>query len=186
MSFAFLTRAFGRGGPDEETEEPVSAPARASRRDRRAGRADAVVTEALSQKVLHAFLQNRHQTLVPLTLNLRVLEPAQRDLVIQAMAAAFLAQGRRQDPAPVRDALARISAAEAERQRLDKALAAPLALGDLLDAILDADLGAYAYVASLLAVDQRRRVNQLYLAYLAERLGLAEDVVSSLHRRYRV
>ncbi len=116
-----------------------------------------------------------------------MLEPAQRDLVIQAMAAAFLAQGRRQDPAPVRDALARISAAEAERQRLDKALAAPLALGDLLlDAILDADLGAYAYVASLLAVDQRRRVNQLYLAYLAERLGLAEDVVSSLHRRYRV
>ncbi len=29
------------------------------------------MTEALGQKVLHAFLQNRHQTLVPLTLNLR-------------------------------------------------------------------------------------------------------------------
>ncbi|TNC16004.1 tellurite resistance TerB family protein [Methylobacterium terricola] len=185
MSFAFLTRAFGRDAPDD-VEEPEAAPARASRRDRRAGRADAVVTEALSQKVLHAFLQNRHQTLVPFTLNLRVLEPAQRDLVVQAMAAAFLAQGRRQDPAPVRDALARISAAEAERQRLDKALAAPLALGDLLDAIQAADLGASAYAASLLAIDQRRRVNQLYLAYLAERLGLSEDIVSSLHRRYRV
>jgi uncharacterized membrane protein YebE (DUF533 family) len=185
MSFAFLTRAFARDAADE-AEEPEAAPARASRRDRRAGRADAVVTEALAQKVLHAFLQNRHQTLVPLTLNLRVLEPAQRDLVIQAMAAAFLAQGRRQDPAPVRDALTRISAAEAERQRRRERLVEALALGDLLDAILDADLGAYAYVASLLAVDQRRRVNQLYLAYLAERLGLAEDVVSSLHRRYRV
>jgi hypothetical protein len=52
-----------------------------------------------------------------------------------------------------------------------------------LDAILDADLGAYAYVASLLAVDQRRRVNQLYLAVGAE-VGV-EDRVEEIAERQR-
>ncbi len=37
MSFAFLTRAFGRDDPAGEVEEPGTAPARASRRDRRRG-----------------------------------------------------------------------------------------------------------------------------------------------------
>ncbi len=59
-------------------------------------------------------------------------------------------------------------------------------LGPLLDAIQAANLGSYAYAASLLALNQRNIVNRLYLDYLAARLGIPGDVVASLNRRYRM
>ncbi|WP_298957507.1 DUF533 domain-containing protein [uncultured Methylobacterium sp.] len=166
-------------GPDEEEAAPV----RASRRERRADQADAIVRDALSQKVLRAWLQNRNQTLVPLALNLRNLDAGGRALVVQAMAAALAAAG--QDGAAPGDLLARIGAGEAERTLLAAARAQEPGLGGLLDAVRARDLGAYAYAASLMVLDQRRRVSRLYLAFLASRLSLPEDVVSSLDRRYR-
>ncbi|RVU13177.1 DUF533 domain-containing protein [Methylobacterium oryzihabitans] len=170
--------------PDEAgADEEEAAPVRASRRERRADQADAIVRDALSQKVLRAWLQNRNQTLVPLALNLRSLDAEGRTLVVRAMAAAQAATG--QDAAPPGDLLARIGAGEAERALLADARAQEAGLGGLLDAVRARDLGAYAYAASLMVLDQRRLVSRLYLAFLASRLSLPEDVVSSLDRRYR-
>ncbi|MEH3145776.1 MAG: DUF533 domain-containing protein [Methylobacterium frigidaeris] len=176
------------GEPDESPgDEEDPAPARASRRERRADHAEAIVLDALSQKVLRAWLQNRNQTLVPLTLNLRTLDPEGRSLVVRAMAAALAAAGQEDAAAEAGagDVLARIGAGGAERDLLAATRGEEPGLGGLLDAVRARDLGPYAYAASLMVLDQRRRVSQLYLDFLASRLALPEDLVSSLHRRYR-
>jgi uncharacterized membrane protein YebE (DUF533 family) len=49
--------------------------------------------EALAVKVLDGWLQNRHQTLFPLTLNLRSLDASGRELLVHMMAAAAEADG---------------------------------------------------------------------------------------------
>ncbi len=86
--------------------------------------------------------------------------------------------GRRPRPAmrgaPPGDLLARIGAGEAEAgaaRRCADAGGGPRR--GLLDAVRMRDLGAYAYAASLMALDQRRRVSRLYLAFLASRLSPA-------------
>lgn len=141
--------------------------------------------ESLGSKVLHAWIQNRHQTLLPLTLNLRSLDADERRLVLRAVAAAMAASGRGCDLDLAHGALARIGAGERERRHLADAFGEP-ATPQLFDALLAARLGTIAYGAALLAVDQRDRVTQRYLAYLASRLALPDDAVASLHRRYRV
>ncbi|UMY18520.1 DUF533 domain-containing protein [Methylobacterium organophilum] len=167
--------------PDPAPEP--AAPAR-PRRDRHAGRPEAIVLESLGQKVLHGWLQNRYQTLLPLTLNLRSLDLAQRALVIRLVAAAMEAGGRGCDLDLAQGALARIGAGERERRMLAESFGKP-AEAALFDAILAARIGTHAYGAALLAVDQRDPASARYLAYLAARLALPEDAVASLHRRYR-
>ncbi len=186
-----LARLLPRGAPDaSRPDEPEIAPprpveGRGPRRDRHAGRPQAVVLESLGQKVLHAWIQNRHQTLLPLTLNLRSLDAAERLLVVRVVAAAMAANGRGCDLDLAYGALTRIGAGERERRSLADAFGEP-AVPQLFDALLAARLGTVAYGAALLAVDQRDRVTQRYLAYLAGRLALPDDAVASLHRRYRV
>ena len=173
--------------PGAAAPEAVRPEPRASRRDRHAGRPMAVVVESLGQKVLHGWLQNRHQTLLPLTLDLRSMGIAERTLVLRTVAAAMTAGGRGCDLDLAHGALARIGAGERERRILADAVAgasAPDRL-DLFDALHQARLGTHAYGAALLAVDQRDRVTQRWLAYLAARLALPDDAVASLHRRYR-
>jgi uncharacterized membrane protein YebE (DUF533 family) len=82
-------------------------------------------------------------------------------------------------------ALAATGAGEAERRLLPQAMRQPRPLGQLLREAQEAHLGAHAYAASLLALDQRSRVNQAWLDYLAARLGLPTEVTNSLNRRYR-
>jgi uncharacterized membrane protein YebE (DUF533 family) len=163
-------------------------PARRSRRERPLARPRAIVEESLAQKVLHAWLQNRHQTLYPLALNFRSLRPEEVGLVVHAMAAAITADGRvdREEQARAAGSLDRFGIGEPERRLLVEAVREPRPLGPLLDAIQAANLGSYAYAASLLALNQRNIVNRLYLDYLAARLGIPGDVVASLNRRYRM
>ncbi len=144
-----------------------------------------MLVESLGQKVLHAWLQNRNQTLLPLTLNLRSLDLEERSLVLCVAASAVAANGRGPDLGLADAALARIGAGERERQVLRDALAAGTTRG-LFEAVTAAGLGTHAYGAALLAVDRRDRVNQHYLAYLAARFALPDDAVASLHRRYRM
>ena len=173
--------------PDEGRPDFPRAEPRASRRDRHAGRPMAVVVESLGQKVLHGWLQNRHQTLLPLTLDLRSMGIAERTLVLRTVAAAMAAGGQGCDLDLAQGALARIGAGERERRLLADAFAGTLPTDrpDLFDALQEARLGTHAYGAALLAVDQRDRVTQRWLAYLAARLALPDDAVASLHRRYR-
>ena len=142
---------------------------------------------AVATKVLGGWLANRQQTLVPHTLNFRVLDRAQADLLLAVMAAATQADGeidsREARQLPL--ALRRVGAGEDEARRLDAALAEPQHLGLLLTRVQEAGLATHAYAASLLAINRGARVNRAFLDYLGARLGLAPDVAGSLERRYR-
>ncbi|EYD74757.1 putative membrane protein [Rubellimicrobium mesophilum DSM 19309] len=142
---------------------------------------------AVATKVLSGWLANRQQTLVPHTLNFRVLERAQADLLLAVMAAAAQADGEI-DSREVRQlplALRRVGAGEDEARRLDEALAEPQHLGVLLARVQEAGLGTHAYAAALLAINRGARANRAFLDYLGARLGLAPEVAGSLERRYR-
>lgn len=146
-----------------------------------------VLRSTVATKVLGGWLANRQQTLVPHTLNFRVLEPAQADLLLAVMAAATQADGEI-DPHEVRQlplALSRVGAGENEARRLEVALAEPQHLGVLLARVQDAGLATHAYAAALLAINRGARANRAFLDYLGARLGLAPDVTGSLERRYR-
>jgi uncharacterized membrane protein YebE (DUF533 family) len=166
----------------------ADAPRRRTRRERPAERPREVVVESLAQKVLHGWLQNRQQTLYPLALNFRSLRPDEVGLVVHAMAAALTADGQvdSDERARVQGSLSRIGVGEAERRLLEEAIREPRPLGPLLTELRAANLGSYAYAASLLALNQRNAVNRLYLDYLAARLAIPNDVVASLNRRYRM
>lgn len=68
---------------------------------------------------------------------------------------------------------------------LDAALASPPALSRVLDEVSAANMGAYAYVAALVALGTRDTAGELFLDYLATRLNLPTTVVRSANRRYR-
>jgi uncharacterized membrane protein YebE (DUF533 family) len=169
-----------------ETPEP-GLPEAPTRRHRQGPEPQRIVQEALAAKVLGAWLQNRHQTLFPLTLNLGTLDEAGRALLLRMMVAAADADGGidQAEQDRIAAALDAIGAGEAERRLLPEAIRAPMPLGALLHQVQEARLGAHGYAASLLALDRRSRVNQAWLDYLAARLALPAEVTASLNRRYR-
>jgi len=144
----------------------------------------ALILASLGQKILHGWSQNRHQTLFPLTLNLRTLAPEARDLILRATAAAMTAVAPPTSPEPIRAWLATVGATEADVGQLDQALANPEPLAPLLDALLTAHLGPYAYAVSLATVDRHTQAGPLYLEYLAARLVVPANIVKSVNRRY--
>src|SRR5436305_9522786 len=109
-------------------------PARRSRRERPLAGPQAIAEESLAQKVLHAWLQNRHQTLYPLALNFRSLRPEEAGLVVHAMAAAITVDGRvdREEQARAAGSLERFGIGEAERRLLGGAVRGPGPLGPRL------------------------------------------------------
>ncbi len=142
---------------------------------------------AVGAKLLEGWLANRHQTLVPHTLNFRVLSPEQAALLLGIMAAAMQADGR-VDGGEARQlslALGRVGAGEAEARELDRALREPRPLTALLAEVQEAGLASHAYAAALLVISRRGRANRAFLDYLGARLGLAAEVAGSLERRYR-
>jgi uncharacterized membrane protein YebE (DUF533 family) len=146
-----------------------------------------VVAESLGAKVLHAWLQNRHQTLYPLAVNFRTIEPGQAALLAQMMAVALLADAPPLDPAQAEAAAAwlrSVGADDAAQAALRAALEAPPPLSRLLHEVQQADAAAYAYVVAL-AAGGRDLASRLFLDYLAARLGLPASVVRSANRRYR-
>src|SRR4051794_41770553 len=102
-------------------------PARRSRRERPLARPRAIVEESLAQKVLHAWLQNRHQTLYPLALNFRSLRPEEVGLVVHGMAAAITADGRvdREEQARAAGSLDRFGIGEPGRRPPVEAVPGP-------------------------------------------------------------
>lgn len=146
-----------------------------------------VVAESLGAKVLHAWLQNRHQTLYPLTVNLRTIESRAAALLAQVMAVALLAGAGKLEPehADAADAwLVSVGADEAAQAALHTALETPPPLSRLLHEVQLTGTAAYAYVVAL-ATGPHDPAGQLFLDYLAARLGLPASVVRSANRRYR-
>lgn len=164
-----------RGGIMSRRQRPIALPGE-------------VLVESVGQKVLHAWLQNRHQTLYPLTVNLRTLEAAKAGLLARMMAFVLLAGTRPPDSEQIGRALAwlgQVGGGEDVKQALRAALAAPEALTPLLHEVHGAGLAAYAYVVALVATNPRDAAGQLFVNYLAARLALPPNVVRSADRRYR-
>ena len=157
------------------------------RRDRVLAGGKQMLIDSLAAKVLHGWLQNRHQTLFPLTVNLRSLKPGQAEVLAEWMAVAALATrpSEDHDGAGLRDWLGSVGADAASLAALERALASPPPLDRALSAITRHGLGAYAYVAALMATDQREPATAPFLDYVAARLALPTTVVRSAVRRYR-
>lgn len=185
----WLERRADRDGqaPALEPEVPTApAPGSPARRPPVPPRAE--LDDRLAAQVLQAWLQNRHQTLFPLTVNLRNIPPDHATTLLRAMAAALTAS-----PSGIEARLPKLDAwiegaggGEPERRGLRDALAAPPALGPLLAEVQDAKLAPLAYAASVAALDGAEPVNALYLDYLAARLALPPEVVRSANRRHRL
>jgi hypothetical protein len=159
-----------------------------SRRQREPPPADTEITEALSAKVLHGWLQNRHQTLYPLTVNLRTLEGRQPALLAQVMAVALLSGTAPPEAARIEPAaawLGSVGGDETAREALRTALELPPPLSRLLWDVSKEGLSAYAFIAALVGADSRDAAARLFLDYLAARLALPPDIVRSARRRYR-
>ena len=88
-----LDRRVDRDGEAPELERLALAAGEddgGSRRERGLGRPQEIIDRALSQKILHGWLQNRHQVLVPLTFRLNRLGSADAALLMRFAAAALL------------------------------------------------------------------------------------------------
>ncbi len=172
----------------DAADRRASADAAGGRRQRPLAAPRVVVGESLGEKVLHAWLQNRYQTLYPLTVNLRTLGPRQADLLAQVMAVALLASSGTAEPAQVEAGASWLGSVGGETAALDAlraALETPPPLSQLIHAIQQADIAAYAYVVALAAGPSHEPAGQLFLDYLAARLGLPVTVVRSANHRYR-
>jgi uncharacterized membrane protein YebE (DUF533 family) len=148
---------------------------------------DETIVQVIASKVLGDWLKNRQQLLVPFTLDLQKLDPAEVETLMHAMVAAAQAGGDPGDRARERldGALARLNADEAQRGAFYRALEAPRALRDVLAGVRDVRMGAIVYAGSLLALDRRRLVNRQYMRYLAARLDLSPQLARSLEQRFR-
>lgn len=172
----------------EPAHDAGAGSAPASRRQPGAMEPRRILQDAVAAKALDAWLQNRHQTLFPLTLNLRILDPAARRLIVRMVAASVLAGGAApasEERQRIQQDLAAAGAGEEERALLDAALDEPGPLPPLLGALQEARLGAHAYAASLIALDRRADTGRAWLHYLATRFRLPSEVILGLERRQR-
>ncbi len=165
----------------------ASVSAAQGRRDRSLDDGSQHLLNGIAEKVLHAWLQNRHQTLYPLTVNLRLLSAPQSAVLADWMAVALLS-GRVPTADDVQSARKWLAGAGADAATLDgfaAALAAPPALSSTLARIIKHGVGPHAYVLGLIALDPADAATTPFLDYVAARLGLPTSVVRSAIRRYR-
>ncbi len=140
-----------------------------------------IIAASLGQKVLHGWLQNRHQTRYPLILNLRLHSPAEVALILESVGHALRA-GDADEPA-VADALAWLHSIGADPALTGLPGPNPDA-APLLDRVRVSGLTAQAYAASTRALGRRTLTNRRYLDYLSARLGIPDEVARSIHRRF--
>lgn len=171
----------------EDAPPAGSAPASPVGRRDRLGLPAEMLDRALAQKVLHGWLQNRNQVLVPLTLRFGTLRVDDVELLMRFAAASLLAASEADDEAreAVRRWLASLGADGGAMQVFGRALQAPSALSTLLDGVRSRHLEAYAYAIAAMAADLRTSPGRLYADYVAARLALPADAVRSINRRYR-
>ena len=147
-----------------------------------------VLLDTLAQKVLHGWLQNRHQTLLPLTVNFKVLSPEACELLTKLMGAALLAcaAGKEDEQARATTWLRAHGANDVTVASFQSALTAPQPLYALLEAIRqESELGPLALILVMIVSDTRERSDQLFTQWVSAKLDLPNTVVRSIERRYR-
>ena len=182
---ATLQRLFGGGQPDgvaEGVEEDALAAGGAIADDiapppPAAPKPESVVLEALGQKVLHAWLQNRHQTRYPLVLNLRNNTPDEVGLVLRAVRRSLaLVDPSEEAFARAAEFIGKIGGA------LDRETGPPV--HDLVGRLHEARLASEAYAACAGALGRRGVAARRYLDFLAARLEVPDEVARSINRRF--
>lgn len=159
------------------------------RRERDANDGTAVIHDVLGVKVLHGWLQNRHQTLMPLTFNVGTLSATQR-AALARMLASFLLIGRPSqeatDFAPtLRTWLSGVGGDADTLMAFDQAITMPVPLNEVFDLAQGLDLSIYAYVAALMTSDTRYPVSVMLCDMVQARFDLPTAIVRSATRRYR-
>lgn len=160
------------------------------RRERDPNDGSSVIQDALSVKLMHGWLQNRHQTLMPLTLNVAMLSDEQRASLARILA-SFLLVGRLKseaiDFAPtLRSWLSEVGGGDVDTLgAFDAALDNPLPLNVAFELAQNLELTIYAYVAALMASDPRFSVSVMLCDMVQARFNLQSAVVRSAIRRYR-
>ncbi len=182
--FGWLLGSQEAAAPDVPAEPAGGSAAMQGRRDRVLAGGQQMLVDSLAEKVLHGWLQNRHQTLFPLTVNLRSLRPDQAVALAEWAAVAASATGTAGE-ASARSWLAAAGADAAVMAGFDTAQASPPPLDRVLKAVLHHGLAPYAYVAALIATDMQDPAAIPFLDYVAARLALPATVVRSAQRRYR-
>ena len=157
------------------------------RRERRLRLPQEILDRSLSGKVLHGWLQNRHQVLVPLTFRLGRLEAGDVAVLMRFAAAALLNASKADEPArrSVERWLGEVGAAGEAVAQFRAALEAPEPLSRLVAAVRERDLAPFAYAAAVVASDTRDPAGRLFANFIAARLTLPADAVRSVDRRYR-
>lgn len=173
------------GAPSATDTQAVGS----GRRERDVNDGKAVVHDALGVKVLHGWLQNRHQTLMPLTFNVATLSAPQR-AALARMLASFLLIGRPSSEATefgptLRTWLSGVGGDPDTLVAFDQALTVPLPLNEIFDLAQELDLSIYAYVAALMASDTRYPVSVMLCDMVQARFDLPTAIVRSAARRYR-
>ena len=159
------------------------------RRERAADPGSAVLADTLGAKVLHGWLQNRHQTLMPLTLNVSLMTREQQEQ-LGAILASLLLAGRpgeaAADAAPaLRGWFAGLGCDPTALTAFDRALVTPMPLNVLFDTAQSSELTIYTYVSALMASDSRYPVSVMLCDMVQARFDLPSALVRSAVRRYR-
>jgi len=144
------------------------------------------VLDVIGQKVLHGFLQNRHQTLVPLSVNLASLAPAKRAVIARFAAVAAQAGGVSQAPRPVRAWLATSGADDETLAAFDDALQAPPPLSVVLAGLTMPEMDLIAFILCLIAAREAGPAGWAFADYIAVSRALPSTLVRAAERRYRV
>lgn len=145
-----------------------------------------ILLRKLAEKVLNVHLANRFQTSYPLVLRFDTLAPDAARLLMEVAAQSVLADPRMALSADaVRARLGDTGADEALLTVFQGSLLQPRAPSLVLPDIVEAGLASHAYAVSLIALGRPGATGRHHLAYLAARLGLGEEIVGSLRRRYQ-
>lgn len=180
--------ALGNSGAAVAAPEVV-APVGNGRRERAADAGAAVISDTLSAKLLHGWLQNRHQTLMPLTLNLSLMTGEQQEH-LAAISASLLLAGRPADAAaefaPVlRSWLSGLGGEISALAAFDRATETPMPLNVIFETAQASELTIYTYVSALMASDPRYPVSVMLCDMVQARFDLPTALVRSAVRRYR-
>ena len=146
---------------------------------------ESIIRSSLAQKLLHGWMQNRHQTLYPLVLTLRNMTEVERCLIVGAM--AFALQAGESDEHGGQRAetwLRSVGGGTEEVAALAEARLAACPVDRFVAEVRNAGQGPQAYAAAVGALGRRGIANRRFHEYFAARLGIADEVARSLNRRY--
>ncbi|WP_066922016.1 hypothetical protein [Methylobacterium sp. CCH5-D2] len=174
-----------QASPDApEDLEPHSHDRSVDRRQREVASAQRQIAEVIGQKVLHGWLQNRHQTAIPLNINVGRLQQSEAEAIVRFAAVAALAGGEASSPCVVRSWLAGVGTAPDLLATYDASLHSPPALDKALAAITDADLALIAFVLSLVAARNASPPARAFADYVAAHRSIPTATVRAALRRH--